>query len=262
MAGDERPEQQRAAAAEVREFLRRLDQVGTTARVTRALVVTNVVIFLAMLVAGAGVMASNPEVHVRWGSNYGPLTAAGEWWRLATSMFLHFGVIHLLFNMWVLNAYGVITERLYGSARFLFVYVASGIGGSLASLVWNPAVNSAGASGAIFGVFGALVAFAINRRNGVPAAIVLAERSSLFAFLGFNLFFGFVHPNIDNAAHIGGLVSGFVVGHFLAQPLDPELRARAGARGFMITALVYCALLLASISLISGWGGVLRAPPG
>jgi rhomboid protease GluP len=240
----------RAAVADVRDFLQRLEQLGTNAYVTRGLIAINVVIFFAMVAAGAGLMGTNPEVHVRWGSNYGPLTASGQWWRLATSMFLHFGFIHLLFNMWVLQAYGVITERLFGSARFLLLYLGSGVMGSLTSLAWHPDMNSAGASGAIFGVFGGLVAFAINRSNGVPGSIVLSQRNSLFAFLGFNLFFGFVHPGIDNAAHIGGLVSGFALGHFLARPLDPEVRAQRGARAFVITALAYCALLAGAILLV------------
>lgn len=248
--GHRQTEEYRAMVADVRDFLQRLGQLGTNARVTRVLVAANVVIFIAMVVAGAGVMASNPEVHVRWGSNFGPFTAAGQWWRLGTSMFLHFGLMHLLFNMWVLHAYGAITERMFGSARFLLLYLGSGVAGSLVSLVWHPQVNSAGASGAIFGVFGGLVAFAINRSNGVPASIVLAQRNSLFAFLGFNLFFGFVHPGIDNAAHIGGLVSGFVLGHLLARPLDPAIRARMGARKFVVTAVVYGALLIAAILMI------------
>jgi rhomboid protease GluP len=221
-------EQFRTQLAETRDFVKRLDAVGGTARVTRVLVVANVIVFAAMTLAGAGLLIPNPEVHIRWGSNVGPLTAGGQWWRLFTSMFLHFGAVHLLLNMWALQVCGTLTERFYGSGRYLLLYLCSGVAGSVASLLWNPVVNSAGASGAIFGVLGALLAFVLNKRNGIPPSIVLAQRRSLGAFLAYNLIFGIVNPVIDNAAHLGGLVSGFLLGKLLARPLDPAARAQGG----------------------------------
>lgn len=217
--------------------------VSPTARVTPILIGANLLVFVAMALAGAGLLVPDPAVHVRWGSNFGPRTLDGEWWRLGTSMFLHYGALHLLLNMWVLHAYGTVAERLYGSAHFLTLYLCAGLTGSLTSVWWHPAVNSAGASGAIFGVFGGLLAFLVHRTNGVPPSIMVSHRNSMLLFLGYNLFFGFVHPGIDNAAHLGGLASGFLLGLVLARPLDARRRAEEGALRLM-TAAAACAALL------------------
>ena len=107
-------------------------------------------------------------MHLRFGSNFGPLTWTGQPWRLLTSAFIHFGVIHLAFNMYALYRGGVLTERLYGSARFAVIYLLSAIAGSVVSGWWDPLRNSAGASGAIFGVYGALLVFFAMRRADIP----------------------------------------------------------------------------------------------
>ena len=96
---------------------------------------------------------------LEWGANFGPKTMDGQWWRLFTSMFLHFGIIHIGFNMWVLWNVGRLVERLVGNFGFALLYVVSGLLGSVASLAWNPTTISAGASGAVFGVVGALIGF-------------------------------------------------------------------------------------------------------
>jgi rhomboid protease GluP len=169
---------------------------------------------------------------LRFGTNYGPLTASGEWWRLFTAMFLHFGLVHLLLNMWALLSLGMLTERLYGSARFAMLYLFAGLVGSLASYYWHPNLNSAGASGAIFGVIGALLAFMLNPRTRIPPTVAAAQRNSALVFIAYNLANGFAHQGIDNAAHLGGLTGGFVIGWLLARPLTREARedsAHAGA---------------------------------
>ena len=238
------------ALAESKDFRDRLSSVSPVARVTPVLLGLNIVVFGAMALAEAGIVTLNPEVHVRWGSNFGPRTLDGEWWRLATSMFLHFGILHLLLNMWVLHAYGGLAERLFGSAHFLALYLLSGIGGSVTSLWWHPEVNSAGASGAIFGVFGGLLAFVVQRKNGVPASIMTAHRNSMLVFVGYNLMFGFVYPGIDNAAHLGGLLSGFLLGLGLARPVDAAYRSEHGATRLVAVTLTACALLtLAALGL-------------
>lgn len=241
----------RTALAESREFLSRLLSVSPTARVTPFLIGANLLVFVAMAFAGAGVLSPDPEVHVRWGSNFGPRTTGGEWWRLGTSMFVHFGGIHLLLNMWVLYAYGALAERLYGSAHFLVLYVLAGLTGSLASVGWNPAVNSAGASGAIFGVFGGLLAFVVQGKNRMPASIMVEHRNSMLLFLGYNLFFGFIHPGIDNAAHLGGLVGGFLLGLALARPVDAEYRAEHGSTRLVTVAIAGAALLVLAAQLLA-----------
>lgn len=241
----------RAAIADSNEFLKRLDALGTEAYASRAIIAANVVVFLAMIWAGAGILVPDPQVHLRWGSNYAPLTANGEWWRLVSSMFLHFGLIHLALNMWCLYAFGILTERLYGSARFVCIYLCAGATGSLLSLAWNPGANSAGASGAVFGVLGALIAFVLDKRNGVPRSIVMAQRGSLLAFAGYNLVFGAIHPAIDNAAHIGGLIAGAVLGKCLARPLDPEGRAQSGRLRPVVIVAAWLMLALIAYRAIS-----------
>jgi rhomboid protease GluP len=232
------------ALADVRDFRERLLSVSPTARVTPVLIGLNVAVFLVMAAAGAGIFTVNPEVHVLWGSNFGPRTVAGEWWRLLTSIFVHFGVMHLLLNMWVLRLYGELAERLFGTAHYLALYLFAGIAGSLASLAWHPEVNSAGASGAIFGIFGGMLAFVARRRNRVPASIMVAHRNSMLAFVAVNLLFGFVYPGIDNAAHLGGLAAGFVLGLALGRPVDAQYRSQHGF-GALIGVVICSAALLA-----------------
>lgn len=211
-------------------FDQALGALHSRALVTPALVIANVGVFIATVLAGAAVFDPDPAVLVRWGSNFGPDTLEGEWWRLFTSMFLHFGLLHLLFNMWALWSVGRLTERLYGSAAFALLYVFAGLCGSLASIGWHPQVNSAGASGAIFGVLGALLAFMVNPRTHIPASVATAQRNSALVFVAYNLLNGFTHSGIDNACHIGGLLGGTAMGWLLARPLQGQATARAGPR--------------------------------
>jgi rhomboid protease GluP len=175
-------------------------------------------------------MAEHSEVLVQWGSNYGPRTLHGEWWRLGSSMFLHFGLLHVGLNMWALWGSGKLAERLYGSWHFLAIYLFAGLTGSMCSVWWNPAVNSAGASGAIFGVIGALLAFMLNPATRIPTSIARTQLSSLGVFVAYNLLNGFSHAGIDNAAHFGGLVGGFGAGWLMARPLTLEARNAAFQR--------------------------------
>lgn len=236
--------QQRAV---LHEYHARLFELSPKALVTPVLVVINVLVFIAMCVGGVGFFSADGEKVVHWGSNFGPLTMGGEWWRLFTSLFVHFGVIHLALNMLVLLSSGAAIERLFGSARFLLLYLCAGLSGSMASLLWNPVVNSAGASGAIFGIFGGLLAFVLNPRNGVPVAVVSEQRNSVLFFAMYNLAFGSVHSGIDNAAHVGGLVGGFLAGFLLARPLRKESRASFGAAPFSF-GLAGCLVMLSLIS--------------
>jgi len=159
------------------------------------------------------------------------LAASGDGCGSLTSAFLHYGLIHLAFNMYALWDLGGLTERLYGRGRFLWLYLFAALTGSLASLWWNtdPPVNAAGASGAIFGLLGGLLAFVINARNRVPKAIMNAHRNSALLWGGYSLLFGAANAGlIDNAAHVGGLLGGFAIGWLLARPVDPQVRRQPG----------------------------------
>jgi rhomboid protease GluP len=225
------------------DFKSRLQRLSPTAYVTPVLVAINVLVFLYTVSEGADLLTPDGRLMVLLGSDYGPMTTTGEWWRAITSMFIHFGVPHIAFNMWALWSTGRLVERLYGSRQFLLLYMSAGICGSVASVSWNPLVNSAGASGAIFGVFGALLVFVVNKKAGVPASIMSRHRSSMLGFIAYNLFYGFLHTGIDNAAHIGGLAGGFLFGWLLSRPLTEEARSESSAPR-MATALVIGAGIL------------------
>lgn len=207
-----------------------LKSLGTRAVVTPALVIVNCLVFAATVASGAGLLQPNGAALVHWGTNYGPYTLNGEWWRLFTSMFLHFGLLHLLFNMWALWSLGPLAERLFGSVYYFVLYLFAGLCGSVASLLWHPYLNSAGASGAIFGVLGGLLAFVVNPTTRIPASISAAQRNSALIFIAYNLLNGFSHTGIDNAAHVGGLLAGFTMGWVLARPLTAEARQEPGRR--------------------------------
>ena len=236
-------------------FERSMEQLGTQSVVTAALVAANIGWFLFVASQGGGSVVPQPGVIIHWGSNYGPLTLNGEWWRLFTCMFVHFGLLHLVFNMWVLWSIGRVTERMFGSLHYAFLYVFGGLCGSMASLWWHPNVNSAGASGAIFAVLGGLLAFVLNPASGVPPTIVASQRRSIVIFVAYNLIGGFTHQGIDNAAHLGGLVGGFLIGWLLTRPLDVTAREQAQSRLALAGALG-----LAALSVL-GWHVAQRPHP-
>lgn len=201
----------------------------------------NVAVFIAMVLAGVSLASPTPQQLVHWGANCGPLTLGGQWWRLVTAMFLHIGIIHLGFNMWCLWDLGALAETLYGSWTFAAIYLISGVAASVTSVAWHPSGISAGASGAIFGLAGALIASLYLGVFAVPRAAVRGTLRSVLAFAGYNLVFGAIAGRVDNSAHIGGLVSGLLLGAIVVRVAprpDQQLRR--------ITALV--AVLLAAIT--------------
>lgn len=191
-------------------------------RWTYILMGVNIVVFLAMTVFGAlnglGLSGSqDSRVLLIFGAMHNQLIAQGDYYRLLTSMFLHIGLIHLLFNTYALFILGQDVERLYGAGRFLLIYFLGGLGGSLASFVLsaNPRGVSAGASGAIFALIGASIAyFYLHRQTFGPRG--QAQLRSLLMLAGINLVFGFTIPFINNLAHMGGLVFGALLGWVLA----------------------------------------------
>ena len=187
--------------------------------VTVGLVAINTLVFLVTVFAGAEWIVPRGNVQVAWGSNFGPFTTDGEWWRLLTSLFIHFGVIHLAFNMWALATFGPLTERLYGSVNYLLIYLIAGVTGSLASISWRPDINSAGASGAIFGILGALLAAHLRNKKTMPSSVLQPLRTSTLVFVGYALLNGFTTTGIDVAAHLGGLTAGFLIGLVAARPI-------------------------------------------
>jgi rhomboid protease GluP len=216
--------------------------------VTIALIVMNVIVFLVMTFAGVGFFSPSAAAVLPWGADFGPLTMGGQWWRLVTSCFLHFGIVHIGMNMFILLQIGLFTEMLYGKARFLALYLLAGIAGNVAGLFLHPNTVSAGASGAIFGLYGGLLAFLLVRRGVVPTEAALKVAKSAGIFIAYNFVYGLASPNTDLEAHIGGLVAGFVVGCVLAwSRVAPG--ARAQARGLAAVA-AGAALVLGPIALL------------
>jgi membrane associated rhomboid family serine protease len=206
--------------AERTAFNTRLLEVSPRTPVTSVIIGINVALFVIAAALGGGILVPNAEVMIRLGSDFTPLTAGGEWWRLLTSIFLHFGILHLGFNMWALWVNGVLAERLYGSTRYLTLYFVAGVAGSITSFLWHPFVNGAGASGAIFGVLGALFAYFLRTDSGVPQSVLKTQRKTAGLFIVVSLLNAARVNGIDNAAHLGGVAAGFVMGWLLCLPLD------------------------------------------
>jgi rhomboid protease GluP len=204
----------------------------------------NLAVFLATLVVvlanGGSPLSDFPGDVLIWGANIGPYTLSGQWWRLFTYMFLHGGLIHIAFNMWCLWDLGALCESLYGRWIFLALYLMTGIGGGLASIAWNPGVFTVGASGAIFGLAGALLASFYLGEFSVPKAALSGTLKSLAFFVGFNLFFGHLFSGIDNACHIGGLITGSILGALIARvaPQHDRPLRRVAVLGFVALTLV------------------------
>lgn len=157
-------------------------------------------------------MALDGRTLVNFGAKWLPALEVGQWWRLITAGFLHGGIMHLLMNSWALYDVGATVEELYGWARLVVIYFVATVAGFYASALWTPAV-SMGASAAIFGLIGAMIALGMRHRNPMGAAI----RGLYIRWAMYGLILGFL-PGIDNAAHVGGLAGGFVVGYVAGTP--------------------------------------------
>ena len=222
------------------EFQHTLLQLTPRVYVTPVLIGLNVLVFIAMVATGVSPFSPTVADLLRWGADFGPLTTQGEWWRLLTGTFVHVGLLHILLNMWVLATAGPLVERMLGNVGFLVMYLVAGLVGSVASLFWNPLLVSAGASGAIFGVYGALLGLLLRSHGSIPTQALAQLRNSGLGFLGFNLIFGIMQPNIDSAAHVGGLVGGFLCGVVLRQPFTLAARAGRPWRNVAAAALGVC----------------------
>lgn len=221
-----------------------------TPRVTYTLIAINVLVFIVMALAGVSPLSPTPEQLLRWGASYGPYDLAGDWWRLFSSMFVHIGIIHILLNMYCLASLGPVAENLFGSLRFLALYLLSGVAGAIASAGFHPHIVSAGASGAIFGVAGALVAVIYVGRNPLmESARGRLSTAGIGTFVAYNLIYGFANAGIDNAAHIGGLAAGFLIA--LTLPVGQQSVAEP-ERPFR-TGLVF---LASTVALVTAFLGV------
>jgi len=196
----------------------------STITITHVILGVCIALYLAMSIAAGSPVEFPGSITVHFGANYGRYTLSGDWWRLVTYMFLHGGPMHIFFNMWCLWDLGRLCESLYGRWTYGAIYLITGVAGGLASVTWNPGVLSVGASGAVFGLAGALLASFYLGEFSLPRFAIRATLRSLAFFIGFNVLFGagfnfFAGGSggIDNACHAGGLVSGLALGALIAR---------------------------------------------
>lgn len=191
-------------------FIRRenFKQYITLYPVVSSIIAINLIIFILTLVPGFGTKL------LYAGMSVNGLIAAGEWWRIVTSMFIHAGFTHVLFNMFSLFLFGPELEKIAGKMRFLTIYFLAGIFGIAATYVAEDLTYaSVGASGAIYGIFGAFAALVYYTRNLFPQL-----KQIILPLIVISIIMTFVTPNINIAAHIGGLVSGFILGFVYFNP--------------------------------------------
>lgn len=219
---------------------------------TALLIGINVAVFVIQMISGVNPITPSIPDMLHWGANFVPLTLTGDDWRLVSSMFLHVGAVHLAVNMWALFLFGSYAELYFRRPFYLCMYVLAGIMGSLAACWYNlpfaqallvgdqsqlPMV-SAGASGAIMGIGGALIVAAWRPRADLPAHLRINPKAMLI-LMGINVVLGVLVPNIDNAAHLGGAVTGVL----LAWMFNFTQIAPAPLRGLL---RVSCLILMAA----------------
>ena len=179
--------------------MKRASYAGTGALVTKALIGINVLVYLGELAQGAGLNANSGSIYIK-GVLYGPFVASGDWWRLITSAFLHYGPFHLGMNMLALWWFGAPLEQALGRGRFLLLYLVSGLAGSAGALIDKPLSPTVGASGAIFGILGAMLVLEWQRSHVIGGSVL--------PIIAINLVFTFTISSISIGGHIGGLVGG------------------------------------------------------
>jgi rhomboid protease GluP len=204
--------------------------------VTYGIMALNVVVFILMVIDGAEIFTvTDGLVHIKWGSNVTALTLSGDWWRLITSTFIHFGIIHLAMNMYALYTAGVYLEPMLGKTKYIAAYFCTGIIAGIVSLWWHKdGINGAGASGAIFGLYGVFIALLFT--NLIPRQVRSALLQSIGIFVVFNIVYG-MRSGIDNAAHIGGLLSGMLIGFIFYLELSGKINTRKATAALFITIL-------------------------
>jgi membrane associated rhomboid family serine protease/Flp pilus assembly protein TadD len=212
------------------------------------LIVINTVIFLVTCVYSRSINEINLETLMRFGAAFGPLTLGGQPWRLLTSTFLHGNFLHLAFNMWALLNLGILAEVLFGRRAYTLMYFVCGLTASLISTWWhfhtgNIGVIGVGASGAIFGIAGALIPALALQKNARLRAALTGNLTSISIFVIYTVVFGFREAHIDNSAHLGGLAAGLLLGLVLPSSPGPNDEQHFGRRMavFAVSAVVMLA---------------------
>lgn len=238
-------------------------------RVTYALIIANLITFALCIVAGWLLLGifngfESIEVLVLLGAKVNELIVQGQWWRLFTSMFLHVGILHLVFNVYAIYAIGPLVEGYYGHLRFALIYLLGGMVGSLASFAFSPTI-SAGASGAVFAIAAAAAVYFFRYRENFGARGRAILQNMLFV-LGANLVFGLASQGIDNWGHFGGMVGGLLLGWVLLpryagvrivnRPVDgpaPIIAVAEPVRLLTVTVVALALLWLGTLAASAHW---------
>lgn len=221
-----------------KEKTKKLDKIFSIKKpiITYCIIALCVLAFILMYIFGNG--SSDNLTLIKFGANLDILTVGlGEYFRLITCSFLHIGIFHLLFNMYALYVIGSQAESFFGKIKYLIIYLFSAVSASLLSLMFSANVISAGASGAIFGLMGALLYFGYHYRIYLGNVI----KSQIIPIIVINLLFGFLVSGVDNAAHIGGLIGGFLMAMVLGVPEHNDKSSRING---MILLLIYLVFVI------------------
>lgn len=231
------PECIKASAKTAPVYTARSLQAAFQPYATYALMALNIGVFVWGLATGSNIMTGRGGTPFLYGTEYGPLVHEGDWWRLFTNGFVHFGIIHLGMNMLVLYLIGPQVERLLGVPRFLGLYFAALFAGSLGAMLVTPQAVGAGASGAIFGLLGAAAAYQYSQKINM-------WQSGLARLILLNLFITFAVPGISIGAHVGGLVGGTLAGFAI---FELEKREQSQWVGVGVSVAISIACLYAAI---------------
>lgn len=220
---------------------------------TNCLIALSAAVWIIMVASGISPTDPTGSDLIPWGADYGPKTLGGQYWRVITAAFLHFGIIHLALNMWCLWSLGRLTEKLVGRFTTFAVYVITAVGASILSLSWNPMRVSAGASGAIFGLAGVLIPILYYGKLNLPPESTRRLLGYVVKFAGLNLLYG-LKDNIDNMGHLGGFVTGLAIGFFLARTwsLSPEERI-VQSRKVLTNSAVAVVLVFMPVARAKNW---------
>jgi rhomboid protease GluP len=234
------PATERETSEAVAALIPKLKDFPAQRPVTTAILSFNVLVFLLMALDGGGFMEPNGIVAIHYGSNFTPLTLTGDWWRLISSTFIHFGFLHIFMNTLGLITMGAYLEPLLGRIGFMGAYIAAGVCAAITSLLWHSnGINSAGASGAIFGLAG--LHYGLLWTNLIPQNVRAQLRRECIAFIVYGLFYG-LKARIDNAAHAGGLIAGVLFSALFMWALKgEETKERRTAYCGVLALLMACA---------------------
>jgi len=215
--------------------------------ITYALIAANVVMFVVEIAHGADALAPTPQQIIDLGGSFPPLTLHGEWWRLGASMFLHFGIVHIALNMVCLYQARVV-EQLFGHLGFFAIYLLAGLGGGVASLIAGGGhAVTAGASGAVFGIYGGFGAFLVLRRAQIQSDAWQRTARSIGTFLGLNLMIGLTAKGISLSAHVGGVIVGFGAGAALLAGSGAAQKRTLRVLGLLVIGIALTAVAVGSL---------------